>query len=467
MLDYFPKYFSVRAIICYVVTLFLVSLIFIDRVLPFQFMLFGFTAVCLFFVFAHQTTNRWRSVPQRLFVKRLFFIALAIRVAYVIFIYFYYIAMTGQPFMFHSGDESFYHSIGMVWRTSGFYQMRREVNMYVGLSDSGYPWWVGFEYLLLGTHVLSARLVKCVIDSFCCVLIYNLAKRNFGEATGRIAAVFCMLMPNMWYYCGITLKETEMAFITLLFVERADCIVHSPKVKLVGMVVPILCILAMFTFRTALALVMALSMAIAMVFTSGRQLSALKKVLYGIAFAVWLSMSVGVEIVQETQELWEQRTENQSIGYQERAKREGGNAFSQYVSGAMAAPMIFTIPFSSMVYVEDQENQMMLNGANFIKNVTSGITIFALVMLLLSGEWRKHVVPLATMCGYLVVIAFSNFAHSERFHFPVLALELMFAAYGVTLLQNKHKRWFVLWLVFICVVNIAWAWFKLAGRGLA
>lgn len=109
---------------------------------------------------------------------------------------------------------------------------------------------------------------------------------------------------------------------------------------------------------------------------------------------------------------------------------------------------------------------MMLNGANFIKNVTSGLTIFALFVLLLSGDWRKHVLPLATMGGYLVVIAFSNFAHSERFHFPVLALELMFAAYGITLLQNKHKRWFVLWLVFIGMINIGWAWFKLAGRGL-
>ena len=467
MLDYFPKYFSVRAIICYVVTLFLVSLVFIDRVLPFQFMLFGFAAVCIFFVFAHQTSNRWRSVPQRMFTKKLFLTALAIRVVYVIFIYFYYIEMTGQPLMFHSGDESFYCDVATVWRSYGFLEMKRQVNMYVGLADSGYPWWLGFECLLFGPYVLPPRLIKCVFDAFSCVLVYNLAKRNFGEAAGRIAAVFCMMMPNMWYYCGISLKETEMAFLTILFVERADDVVHSSKVKLGDMMVPLLCILAMFTFRTALALVMGLSLVIALVFTSGRQLSTLKKVLYGMVFGLWLFTSVGVEIIQETQQIWEQRAENQSVGYEERAKREGGNVFSQYVSGVMAAPMIFTIPFSSMVYVEDQENQMMLNGANFIKNVTSGITIFALVLLLLSGEWRKHVVPLATMCGYLVVIAFSNFAHSERFHFPVLALELMFAAYGVTLLQNKHKRWFVLWLVFICVVNIAWAWFKLAGRGLA
>ena len=82
------------------------------------------------------------------------------------------------------------------------------------------------------------------------------------------------------------------------------------------------------------------------------------------------------------------------------------------------------------------------------------------------GDWRKHVLPIAVMCGYLVVLVFSNFAHSERFHFPVLAFELMFAAYGVSQLTNKHKRWYVMWLVGISIANIAWAYIKLAGRGL-
>ena len=110
---------------------------------------------------------------------------------------------------------------------------------------------------------------------------------------------------------------------------------------------------------------------------------------------------------------------------------------------------------------------MMLNGACFIKNVLSGLTILALFLLLIRGDWRHHVLPISVMCGYLVVLVFSNFAHSERFHYPVLALELMFAAYGVSQLTNKHKRWYMIWLFGICIANIAWAWIKLAGRGLS
>jgi hypothetical protein len=168
-------------------------------------------------------------------------------------------------------------------------------------------------------------------------------------------------------------------------------------------------------------------------------------------------------MIQETQAMWTARTENQSVGYEWRSST---NSFAKYATASVFAPLIFTIPFSSMVATPMQENQMMMNGANFIKNILSGFTVLALFMLLIRGDWRKHVLSLSVMCGYLLVLVFSNFAHSERFHFPVLALELMFAAYGISQVTNKHKRWYTIWLIGICIANIIWAWIKLAGRGL-
>ena len=466
MLTYFPKYFSSRAISCYLITLAMVSLVFMRYALPFQFILFGLAAVLIFFLFSNRLSMEWQRLSTRSFTKKVFVTALIIRIAYVVFIYFYYIAMTGVPHAFHQADEAAYQALGEMWKTYGFERMKFEMG-WMPLSDSGYPWWLGFEYLLLGTNVLPARLVKCVTDSFSCLLIYNLGKRNFGENVGRMAAIFCMLMPNMWYYCGVTLKETEMAFLVILFAERADLVLRSPKIKIVGIIIPALCILLMFTFRTALAAVMFAALAAGLIFSSSKQLQLWKKILYTSIFAVWMFLTVGVEIVQETQQLWAGRTTNQEQGMEWRSKRVGGNEFAKYASAAVFAPAIFTIPFSSMVAIENQEVQMMLHGANFNKNIMSGFVIFAMFSLLLSGEWRKHVLPIALNCGYLVVLVFSNFAQSERFHFPVLALELMFAAYGISLMKNKHKRWFMIWLVVICLANIGWAWLKLAGRGLA
>lgn len=464
MLTFFPRYFSTRAIICYVVTLALSSALFISHAMPFQFMLFGLVPVIIFFTYATQLTMNWQKYSEGTFVKKLFVTSLVIRFICVFFLYFYYLSYNGSPFKFGSGDDTFYAYLGGLWREYGFEQTVSIMREAVVLSDRGYPWWLAFEELLFGTHVLPPRLMKCVIDSFSCVLIYHLAKRNFGETTGRMAAIFCMMMPNMWYYCGVTLKETEMAFLTILFVERADYALHSPKITFSNIILPGVVILIMFAFRTALAAVLMAAMAASLILSSGKQLQLWKKILYVSVFAGWMLLTIGAEMLQETYEMWAARSD---ANYEWRAERAGGNSFAKYASASVFAPLIFTIPFPTLVNIGGQENQMMMNGGNFIKNILSGLTILALFLLLIRGDWRKHVLPISVMCGYLVVLVFSNFAHSERFHFPILAFELMFAAYGVSQLTNMHKRWYTIWLIGICIANIAWSWIKLAGRGLS
>ena len=464
MLTYFPNYFSRRAIVSYAITIVLVSALYINHVLPLKFVLFGFGAVIIFFTFSSQLTMKWERISDSLFLRRLFFTSLLIRLFYVVFIYFYYIAETGEPHAYHAADELFYQALAENWYNYGFEEFRENVSNYLELSDRGYIWWLGLLYLPFGPYVLVARVVKCFIDALTCVLLYNLGKRNFGESTGRIGAIFYMLIPNAWYYCGITLKEIEMSFLVVLFVERADLALHSSRLKIQNLILPLMASAVMLTFRTALAAVMVASLAIAFIIGSQRQLRLWQKIVLGAVFAVWMVLTVGVELFQESSQLWANRYENQESGY---AWRSETNSFAQYASAALFAPLILTIPFSSMVDIFGQENQMMMNGANFIKNILSGLTIFALFILLKRREWRNHVLPLALMGGYLVVLVFSNFAHSERFHFPVLALELMFAAYGVSQVRNKHKRLYMLWMVLISVANILWAWIKLAGRGMA
>ena len=464
MLTYFPKYFSTRAIICYVVTLALVSAMFMSHALPFVYMLFGLVPVIIFFTYATQMTMKWQTSGVGSFTKKLFTTALIFRVITVFIVYFFYLNNEGGPFRFGWGDDRWYNYLASFWHDYDFPTMVDVMKNSCELSDSGYPWWLSFEYVLFGMNVLPHRLIKCFIDSFACVLMYHLAKRNFGESTGRMAAIFCMLMPNMWYYCGVTLKETEMTFLVLLFVERADYALHSPKITFGNIILPGAIILVMFTFRTAMAAVLMAAFAGSLILSSGKQLQAWKKILYVSVFAIWMLLTMGAEMIQETTAMWAARSD---ANYEWRAERVDGNTFAKYASASVFAPLIFTIPFSSLVATPGQENQMMMNGAYFIKNILSGLTILALFLLLIRGDWRKHVLPIAVMCGYLVVLVFSNFAHSERFHFPVLPFELMFAAYGVSQLTNKHKRWYTIWLVAMCIANIAWSWIKLSGRGMA
>lgn len=240
---------------------------------------------------------------------------------------------------------------------------------------------------------------------------------------------------------------------------------RQPKVKIKYWVLPVLIAFVMFTFRTALAAVLVLALLCSFIFASGRRLATWKRIAYTLFFVIIMMLVVRVEIVQEVQEIWEGRGD-QAKDMEWRAEREGGNALAKYAGAAVFAPLIFTIPLPTMVDIPMQENQMMLNGANYIKSLMSGFTIFALFLLLFRKEWRKHILPIAVMGGYLLVLVFSNFAHSERFHFPALPFELMFAAYGISQLKTKHKTWFNIWMVFICIAIVGWSWFKLAGRGM-
>ena len=286
-----------------------------------------------------------------------------------------------------------------------------------------------------------------------------------------MAAVFCDLWPNFWYYCGTHLKETEMVFLGVLFVEQADQMLLSRQFT-AWKVIPVLLLGALiFTFRTPLALVAFLSLIFSVVMSSSKVVSWGKRIIVGLLSILLIGVVAGNRIEEESRSLFEQaRGKQQQENMEWRAKRTHGNAFAKYAGKSVFAPLIFTIPFPSMVRPFDgQDVQQLLNGGNFVKNIISCFTIFALVMLLMSGRWREHLLPLSFMLGYLVVLTMSTFAQSERFHQPATPFEFMFAAYGlsIALTKPKYKRWFTYWCGLMFVACIAWNWFKMAGRGLA
>ena len=195
-----------------------------------------------------------------------------------------------------------------------------------------------------------------------------------------------------------------------------------------------------------------------------------KRIIVGVLAVLLIGVTAGNRIQEQSRVLIEQVQGGQQQSNMEwRARRDHGNAFAKYAGKSVFAPLIFTIPFPSMVRPFDgQDVQQIVNGGNFVKNMISFFTILAMVMLLISGKWRDHLLPLSFMLGYLVVLVMSTFAQSERFHQPIMPYELMFAAYGlnIAVARPKYKRWFTYWSVLMFVVCVAWNWFKMAGRGL-
>lgn len=200
-----------------------------------------------------------------------------------------------------------------------------------------------------------------------------------------------------------------------------------------------------------------------------------KRIIVGGLAIAFIMVLVGNQIQQQASDLISKVQGGEQRGNMEwRSERKDVTGttqrFAKYAGAAVFAPMIFTLPFPTMVRpFDDQDLQQMLNGGNFIKNIMSFFSIFAVVMLFLSGKWRDHLLPLSMMVGYLIVLTMSSFAHSERFHQPAMPFEFMFAAYGlsIALTKSKYKRWFMYWCGIMFIAVIAWNWFKLAGRGMA
>lgn len=465
---YLPKSISNSAIISYIVALVLVTVIFHQYATQWYFMLFGIVEVVGFYHYGNILSKRYSIYSEKHFRSQIFKTALVIRVVYVLFSYLFYDFMTGRPFEFGAADSLFYNDsasdIALIFSKGDFNITK--VLPDVDVSDIGYSVYLGIVYYIFFDSIIIARLIKALMSAYMCVLIYNIAKRNFGESNGRLAAIFTILCPNLIYYCGMHLKETEMVFITILALDKFDAIFRGGKITFKSLIVPFLMLLLTFTVRTVLGLSIIFAIGVSVLFADNKIISKSRKIvvifilgLLSIAF-LWSYISPVV------QELWI-RKDSQKSNMEWRSRRVNGNQFAKYAGATVFAPLIFSFPFPTMVEIETQEDQQMVNGNNFVKNVMSFFTIFSLFLIVFKYKsWRRYLFIGSFLIAYLGSLVLSEFAQSERFHLPALPIELIFAAYGISQITPKTKKMINVWCVFMIAVAVAWNWFKLAGRNL-
>ena len=474
----FPRKVTNSAVITYFAAMMGCLAIFSTNIMDIQWWIFGLVEVLGFFYFANRQSKVWINEDPISFAKKLFWTAFALRLAWVFISYTLYYYWTDTAFSIGAADELLYDDIARHtanYIREGHWNLYSEIMQYAGglhFSDSGYPIYLSVLYWIFDDSVLISRIIKALLSTWTVVLIYKVTARNFGEYTGRVAAIMCMLMPNLMYYCSLQLKEVEMVFLAMLFIERADYLLRQGKLKFLPIAALMLIPLFLFMIRTALAATLVAAFLCALLLTSGRVMGWGKRIVIGVvagAFFITMLFSA-TSIGNDVREMWAKGGSSQQANMEWRSQRDGAlsNKYAKYAGAAVFAPMIFTIPFPTMTDTPGQENQKMIHGGNFVKNIMSFFTIMSMVVLLFSGGWRRHVLLVATLCGYLVVLAFSSFAQSERFHLPILPLTLMFAAYGITLVRDNPwiKKYFPWWCFVMFIAAMAWNWFKLAGRGM-
>lgn len=468
MVPYFPKQISNRAIFVYVAALIVVSVVFMSYAMQFGYVALGFMWVFGFFLIVAHCTKIWGTTKasDKLFVKNLFWTALSLRVIWVIVSYFFYIEVTGSPFEFQARDSVGYHldaewMAGEPWSSTWLYLFGN----YIGLSDSGYPLYLTVIYKIFGSGLIIPRLLNALLGAWTCYLVYRMSSRTFGEDVARMAGIMMAFMPNLIIYCGYHLKETVMIFLTVACLERIEYITRSPKMSIVEFILPSILAASLFLFRTAMGAAAVFAFASTVLVSSA---PALKRRGKRVALIFWgilaLAIFGGSTIMTEVEALWEGRGENLENKRAEQTIR--GNKWAKYATGTVMAPMIFVLPFATMVDVSQQYGQQAKSGGNYIRNFMGFFAILALYEAFRRKKWKDFVPIGAFVIAYLGVVASSGFSNSERFLLPGLPCLIMMWAYGISTLRTKTFKLLNWWCVLVFLMEVGWAYFKLGSRGL-
>lgn len=472
-----PKWLIVPSIAFFFVAM-VVCWIFFGHVPNWDLMFVASLSVVVFFSAGNSMSRRLSCASEKRFLKNIFYVGFLVRIIWVLYLYFifnphYYGTTYGD-----GADVVWYMPFAQAiadWITNDSYlTLPQIIDDYMSaIDDVGYPMILAIEYVLTGkeSDVFVPFVFKSIMGAYCAVCVYQIAKRHFGRGTARVAALFVCLNPNMIYWCGTMMKEAEMVFFCCIAVDKLDQGLSSGnKLTLRALWPGILAGLVLFFMRTALALALFLAALTHIVLASNKVISVAKKIIVTVIIFATVFVALGDRIIQQSKGYLDiVQSDAQQVNMEWRSNREGGNSLARYASATVFAPLIFTIPFPTLnVANEWQLTQVQLAGGSYIKNILSFFVIMVMLLLLLSGEWRKHVFILAYMCGYLVVLVFSGFAQSGRFHMPVWPMLMLFAAYGVQLAKGNAnlRRGFSMVLMAEVLVCLLWNWFKLKGRGM-
>lgn len=435
-------------------------------------------SILLFFFVGRSMSNKFSLLGERTFLRSVFTVGFVVRILWILYMFFVFNPRYYDTRFGSTADVEWYMGFGkdlaewISWNSTHSLAEIIDINM-SAIDDVAYPMLLGIEYLLTGgiSDVLIPFLVKSILGACCAIYAYRITKRHFGEGAARIAAIFVCLNPNIIYWCGSMMKEAEMVFFCCLAVDKFDEALSSNSQLTIKSLVPgILSGFVLLFMRTTLGLALFGAVMVHVLMADKRIISRGKKIFIGVLVAIVLTITVGDQLLNQSQGYIDNvRSGGQAQNMEWRSTRVGGNSFAKYASATVFAPLIFTLPFPTFnqAYAE-QYVQVQVSGGYFIKNILSFFVIIVLIQFLITGEWRKHVLLIGYTCAYLVVLVFSGFAQSGRFHMPIWPMLMIFAAYGVQLAKRdkKMRRWFTYALyaeVFVC---LAWNWFKLAGRGM-
>ena len=468
MPDKLHRHFQWIGVALYLAALLIVSVCFRTYALKPLWMVWGVATVLFFFGLTYFCHRQWRYNDAKVFLRKVFWWALGIRLVYVGTIIFYYYWQTGVSFEYQAADSWMYHNtatyLSRLVRNGQAGEAFRLLNgSTMGFSDQGYLFYLTTLYTCFDNNILGPRLLKALMSAYTCVAIYKLASRSLGEKTGRLAAVMAVFLPQFIHYTGTYMKETELVFLATLALERMDYLIRSRRFTFWNILVPVLLTALTFGFRTIVGMVLLASFMVYIAFCPQELLSRKARLItLGITFAVTLilfftpigwEMYIIFKVNFLTGDAMVEKYQNLGMTY------------AEYASYKYMAPGAFTLPLTNLVEVAN-DNQKMMNGTFFVKNYLAFFAMWCFVAAIRQKRCHDFSLIGTFTLLYVLMIAFSFAFNSERYHQPALPGMLVMAAFAMTRFKRKDFAFYYSYDVLLLAAIVVWNYLKLASRGL-
>lgn len=462
------RYYLQRAILVYFLSLLLCSIVFYQHVMTWYAFVAGITSIILFYLLSVNWEKTWKNKDDKAFERSVFLSALLLRLCWVFLYYEFTTVFWGTPWEQPEGTKMdsvsyFNESLwAMELLDDGLFGVYLDW-ISTRLSDAGYPLLLMVFNKISGSSILFTRIPNALCDAWTAVLVYRLAKRNFDKNTAQLASIYTVLMPVLIFFSGVTMKESIMLMLTMWGLNLGDIIIRSRKLNVRTILSFALVAGSLFFFREVLLWVMMLAFFGSFALSSPRVKQASQRTIILVLAVTAVLLVAGGTILQQYEGIESQlaMTEDNFVN------RSRDNTLVKNLSKGMLFPFLFALPFPTMTDVPGQYVQAIQNSGFFLKNIFSFFCVFGIILLFTRSEWRNSSFLLEFLIGYLIVLGFSSFTHSGRFHHPVICVELIFAAYGLYAIKTiRQAKMFNLFFFLEIVIVIGWNWFKLAGRGL-
>jgi 4-amino-4-deoxy-L-arabinose transferase-like glycosyltransferase len=458
-----------RTVFLYFIVLLAVSAVFFSYILPVVWMVLGITVVFLSFLSLYRLIRRWFHLPEKVFRKKVFWTAFCVRAAYVLISYYFYIFMTGYPFEFEAADAWVYHLEGLRLAKhflSGNFDVG-SLTFIEKLSSQGIVIIMGIVYAMFFDSIIAFRILNSLLGAWLCVMIFDIARRSFGEKAARISGVLAVVAPPLIYYCGLHLKAAVIVFLVVLFINTGDRLLKARQLSIRDILLLGVTAVSMVFFRNALAVVLVVSFAAALAFTSGRLSPVVRRFAIASVMAIFAIAIFSLDMLSEAEEesiRYLGYRETHIEGHMQRYARRG-NELATLANRTIFAPLALIGPLPTLVDTE-QDNSAMMAGSMFFRNVLGFFMIFGILLMVKNKQWRNHVFLLAVFFLWLFVLANSGYALQDRFHLILLPIIIIFSGNFILNADKKMMKYFSMYLVFLGALIFAWNTFKLAGRGL-